>query len=86
MDNTTARLNVHLDSTNIDEIIYMMTHKWNLTCGLKLYFNGRYMYDSKKTLSDYKIGKDDTLHIFMSGCAKLPDKIELCSFQTSQLR
>jgi hypothetical protein len=84
LNNRTACLNVHLDSTTVDEIIYMITHKWNLICGVRLIFSGTYMFDRDKTLAEYKI-KEYTLHIVASCYAKLPNKIESGPFQTSYL-
>ena len=70
----TATLCVNLKSTRVDEIVYMLTHKWNLQHGIRLITNCKYMYDQTKTLADYDIHADSTLHAVSSCYAKLPKK------------
>lgn len=76
MDNRTTTLSVNLNYTCVDELIYMLTHKLNLKCGVRLLTNTKYMFDVTKTLTEYGITPNATLHIVGSSYAKMPQKIE----------
>lgn len=76
LNGRTSTLCVNLNSTRIDELIYMLTHKWNLQHGIRLIANCRTMYDKTKTLADYDVHAASTLHAVASCYAKLPRKKE----------